>query len=83
MANLITNIIRKNDFFGRLAGDEFCLIIDRINLENNINGVVTKIYKALEAPPIFENGSLQISLSIGSISYTNETTPEELLIKSC
>ncbi|MCA0403107.1 MAG: diguanylate cyclase [Proteobacteria bacterium] len=82
VAKVITSVIRKNDFFGRLAGDEFCLILDGIHLENDIQRVYDKIYKALETPLIFENGSFQISLSIGSISYTNESTPEELLIKA-
>lgn len=82
IANLITSIIRKNDFFGRLSGDEFCLILDKIYLQSDIDNVLKKINDALKTPFIFDDGSLSISLSIGVISYTNENSAEELLIKA-
>lgn len=82
VANIITHVIRSNDFFGRLSGDEFCLIMEGINSEEDIDKVLVKIYKALETPMTFEHGALRISLSIGSISYSDEATPEELLNKA-
>ncbi len=82
VANLISRIIRKNDFFGRLSGDEFCLILDNIYLKNDIDTVLNKIYNALKLPLIIEGNAIIITLSIGVITYTNEITPEELLIKA-
>ena len=82
VANLITGIIRKNDFFGRLSGDEFCLILDGIYLQDDIDKVLEKIYISLQTPFTFENSSITLSLSIGVIPYTEEKTPEVLLTKA-
>jgi diguanylate cyclase (GGDEF)-like protein len=82
VANLIMSVIRENDFFARLYGDEFCLLLDGVYLQKDIDRVLEKIYKTLQKPFTFKNHSIVISLSIGVITHTDEKMPEELLVKA-
>jgi diguanylate cyclase (GGDEF)-like protein len=82
LANIIVINIRKNDFVGRIAGDEFCLILDGVSDKKNVDTALKKIYLALVKPFRVGNISIHISFSVGVVIYTNENTPEELLAKA-
>lgn len=82
VAEKLAKNIRKNDFLSRLAGDEFCLILDGINSEEKIKPVIDKLKTAVEQPFTFKDQSLVIQLSIGYVIYSEGFSAQELLIKA-
>jgi diguanylate cyclase (GGDEF)-like protein len=81
IADVVKGQIRKNDFLARLAGDEFCLILEDATTEPALNIVLTKLLQAIAAPVIIDGQRLQCSVSIGVAVYPESgKTAEELLI---
>lgn len=82
VSDTIKGMIRSNDFLGRLAGDEFCLILDWTGSKEDAERVLDKINRALHKPMVFEGQVIPVVPSIGVIAYNGEETPEELLMKA-
>lgn len=74
----LSSIIREEDTLSRLGGDEFTVILQNINTNEDIKIVADKIINAMKEP-VHEN--LYISASIGIASYPNDTQHLQDLIK--
>lgn len=81
IGQLVPKKIRKHDFFARLSGDEFCLILEAIHSQEQLHLVIDKLLKALAQNHRFESHDISVSMSMGVAVYPEHgTTAEALLI---
>ncbi len=66
----IRGVLRNSDMLARLAGDEFTVILDHVNAEQDAARVAGKMLAALSAPFLIGAECLTVSSSIG-IAYVN------------
>jgi len=78
--NNIKNTIRRSNFFARIGGDEFALIIENISSKDCLKILAKKIIDAASVPTVFQETNLQISCSIGISLCTNGEVGNEELI---
>ena len=80
-ASRIASVIRKNDTFGRLGGDEFLLITERIESPEALMQVAQKILAALNRP--FQIGDLrhEIGASIGVAIFPHDSKNRDELLQ--
>jgi diguanylate cyclase (GGDEF)-like protein len=84
IGEVVTRRIRDNDFFSRLSGDEFCLILDGCVNDAAIDVTLTKILRAIAEPFTIDTHTFSITVSIGVVVCTgsSQSPPEKLLIKA-
>jgi len=73
--------LRGEDTLSRLGGDEFLLIArDDGNDGEHIPSILDRLYRHLEAPFVFAEQKVYVTISVGiAIHPTDAATPEELL----
>jgi len=76
----IKALIRDNDIFARIGGDEFIIILTGIHQEY-ISQIVKKILHSIELPFILEKNTINISASIGISVYPQDASTLQLLLK--
>jgi len=80
VTNSIKKVIRVEDTFARISGDEFSLIVEGIKDVSCIDSLANKILKATATTINFQENSINMSCSIGiSIFPKDATNKEELL----
>ena len=80
IAETLKTNTRSNDFISRLAGDEFTVILCRVNM-STVYGVLNKLQSALNSHIVLEDGSkLDYTVSIGVALFPLHATQEEELI---
>jgi len=80
VAKNIQDIIRAEDTFSRISGDEFSIIIENITDQNYIDIFSKKLLKAASTSVEFNGDSISVSCSIGISSFPdNADTKEELI----
>ena len=77
----IQNIIRQDDVFARISGDEFALVLEVINSNFNIDLIANKIITTLQKDIKIENKSMEMSCSIGISHFPQDATSEIELLK--
>jgi diguanylate cyclase (GGDEF)-like protein/PAS domain S-box-containing protein len=81
----VKNILREEDIFSRMSGDEFAIILtnldnDRQKAALNIKEKCNKIIQAINQEFIFNEYHIKISVSIGAKIFPNtESTIEEII----
>lgn len=65
VADRLQNTVRCHDFVGRLGGDEFTLILQRIKSSDNAGVVAEKICKAISKPFVLMGKRVHVTVSIG------------------
>ncbi|RHW76121.1 ligand-binding sensor domain-containing diguanylate cyclase [Colwellia sp. RSH04] len=82
VAKTINQSIRDKDFFARQSGDEFILLLDNINTENDISLAIQRIQSGFKQAFIHDEKSISYGSSIGvSIYKPNTDISGEELIK--
>jgi len=76
----IKKIIRLEDTFSRISGDEFSLIIEDVRDRNYIDILSKKILQAASTPIYFNGVDMSISCSIGISSFPKDSLLKEELI---
>jgi len=69
LADMVSSVIRSNDFFSRFAGDEFCLILEDTVSEEGIEGVFDKIFEGLSKPIFIAGHLIPLCISAGVAVY--------------
>ncbi len=79
VAKAIKEAFRSNDFVSRYGGEEFAIIIKRIDM-HYIQGICERLRASIEAMDIkINNGTVPVSISIG-IAFCNQSdTPKTLI----
>lgn len=78
----ISENLRKDDLVGRWGGEEFVVILDRVNNEN-IYAMLNKIRALIEKSKIkYKEEELTITASIGGAVFSGRETVEEIIKKA-
>lgn len=80
VADVVLQNIRKNDFFARLSGDEFCLILEGTISDEAIHVVLTKLQHAISQPVEIAGYQTSVSVSIGVAVYPDAGTSVDALL---
>jgi len=81
VANRIKKVISEENFFARISGDEFILIIRHNDNKNLIDDLAQKLIQIIEEPMLIEEYRLYISASIGISQYPKDSVHYAELIK--
>jgi diguanylate cyclase (GGDEF)-like protein len=66
--------VRETDTVARIGGDEFVILLDRVNNPDDSGKVAEKICKALNVPMVLKGYDWQILPSIGIANYPENAT---------
>ncbi len=81
IADEVSHVIRKNDFFARFAGDEFCLILEDTSTDESIQVVLDKIIDVISNPIFVGEASIVVGVSIGVAVYPSGGESPDALLK--
>jgi len=82
IANILKKTLRDGDKIFRYGGEEFVLILNRIDLEH-CKKILTRIFELLEKNKLFYKGnSIHVTVSMGSTVIINGDTPDSLLSRA-
>jgi len=77
----IENVIRENDIFARIGGDEFVIIFKDIEKKKLVN-IVAKIMEAVQSIRTINGYELHVTTSIGIVMYPEDGKTTVELMKS-
>lgn len=81
-AKIIGHILRENDIFARVGGDEFVIIMDNLKDITSITKLFERLLNQISKPiNIKNNHTYNISASFGISIYPDDSTQVEELIK--
>jgi diguanylate cyclase (GGDEF)-like protein/PAS domain S-box-containing protein len=69
IAGRLSACIRRTDTVSRLGGDEFLILLSQVEHAEDAAITARKILRAIAAPHIIDNKSLDINVSIGGSTY--------------
>jgi diguanylate cyclase (GGDEF)-like protein/PAS domain S-box-containing protein len=72
--------IRETDFFARIHGDEFILLLERCD-RRGVENTIERILQSLETPFSIDGSSIQIKVSIGISCYPEDASEVADLIR--
>ncbi|WP_085829321.1 EAL domain-containing protein [Clostridium massiliodielmoense] len=84
-ADRMKTIIYENNLLARVGGDEFLLLIDNIENQEDtsyIDEILLKINKTLKEPFIIDNKEQFVTVSIGTAFYPSDGENVEIIIKN-
>lgn len=82
IAGLLQSCLRKTDCIYRVGGDEFTIILDNVNSQNDIAGVAVKLREKLARPFDIKGHEFYVSVSVGISLYPDNGRDVESLVKN-
>jgi len=82
VADRIRHCIREGDTLARFGGDEFTLLIPRIDHVEDAAKIAQKIIETLKIPFVIQDRELFVSTSIGVSIYPNDGADPETLVRN-
>jgi diguanylate cyclase (GGDEF)-like protein len=82
IARRLTAVVGKGDTVARFGGDEFLILLPRINTQADLSLVASKIMAALETPVSMNQQEYHLSASGGISLYPQDGKTAGLLIKN-
>ncbi|MCW8888528.1 MAG: diguanylate cyclase [Gammaproteobacteria bacterium] len=80
VSNRLKGVIRNSDILARVGGDEFTIILNNINRENEAISVCNKIIEAVNRPITWNNKRCHLGVSIGITFFINDRRDADLLL---
>jgi diguanylate cyclase (GGDEF)-like protein/PAS domain S-box-containing protein len=81
VARRLFTCVRSSDTVSRLGGDEFVVLLWEVRQAQDAALTATKILEALRLPYLVEDHELHITASIGMVTYPDDGTDTETLLK--
>ena len=81
LAKRIKNILRKDDLFARIGGDEFVIILDPLKTREDAALMAEKILAVVREPIEVQNYHLNTTASIGIAIYPDDGSEKSDIIK--
>lgn len=81
VAGRLVACVRRTDTVCRLGGDEFIILLSQIEQAEDAEMCARKILRAVTAPHIIDNKSLDVSVSIGASIYPGDASDAETLTR--
>ncbi len=81
-AQTVSSLIRENDTFGRISGDEFVLILDSLSKPSDAHQFAQRIIETISRPYQHDSGDLLLSVSVGVAIYPEDGNSAELLLRN-
>jgi len=82
LAKRLYKSLRKVDTIARFGGDEFILLLENIADLQDVNEVIEKLMKSMEAPFVVDEHQLYLTLSAGISIYPDDGDDAEVLIRN-
>lgn len=82
VAQRLSALVRKEDTFARIGGDEFVMIIPELRKEEYAINIAAKILKSFREPFIFEHHKVDMTTSIGISIYPYDGDNVDDLLKN-
>jgi len=80
VAERLTHLLRPGDTLARLSGDEFVILCDDLDQEDQAQVVARRIRAALEAPFPLRSAEVRVTASVGiAFAGRGEDVPDEVL----
>lgn len=74
--------IREHDIFGRIGGDEFCIVLENVRSLCDVDAVIRKIHRVADEPVrINDEKSVSVGLSVGVAMYPEDGESPEVLLQ--
>jgi diguanylate cyclase (GGDEF)-like protein/PAS domain S-box-containing protein len=80
VAGRLVACVRRTDTVSRLGGDEFLILLSQVEHAEDAAFSARKILRAMAAPHIVDNKSLNVSVSIGGSTYPGDGRDAESLV---
>ncbi len=81
VAMRLDSLFRESDTLSRLGGDEFGVLLQTIDGDNDISVVTEKIHNAIRPPFTLEDLTIDVQLSIGAVVYPDHGDDVDTLIQ--
>jgi diguanylate cyclase (GGDEF)-like protein/PAS domain S-box-containing protein len=81
VAGRLVACVRRTDTVCRLGGDEFAILLSQVEQTEDAEICARKILRAVTAPHIIDNKSLDVSISIGGSIYPGDASDAETLTR--
>ncbi len=78
----LKSLIRKNDFLGRVSGDEFLVMLNNLVSYDAALNIANRIHESLERTYHIDGLELNITASFGIAFYPMHGTDAEILLKN-
>jgi len=80
VAGRLVACVRRTDTVCRMGGDEFVILLSQVENAEDATITARKILRAVAAPHIIDNKSLDVSVSIGGSTYPDPAQDEGSLL---
>lgn len=81
VAERLTSCLRESDTLCRQGGDEFLILLENINSDQDVERIATKIMDAMVHPHMLDKHMTAVSFSIGAAIYPDDAENAETLTK--
>lgn len=81
VADRLRSCVRESDTICRQGGDEFLVLLENVEGNDDVDTVAHKIIEAMSRPHLVGGQSLSVTFSIGAAIYPDDAEDDETLIK--
>lgn len=82
IANILKFNVKQPDIVARLSGDEFVIVLNKINSSKEVSNKIDELIKKLKEPWILDDQRYFISFSVGIAMYPENGDNIEMLLKN-
>lgn len=81
VARTFQNVFCADDIIARIGGDEFAVLLPRVDDETHLSTMADRVIRAIAAEFPFEGNTLRISASVGGATVPTHATDESSLVR--
>jgi diguanylate cyclase (GGDEF)-like protein/PAS domain S-box-containing protein len=81
-ASRLRSAVRPEDLVGRVGGDEFVVVCERLSDEDDLMGLATRLAAALDEPMVVDGHLHTVTISIGAATGRSPDSADEVLMRA-